>query len=1116
MGFLQSYSSLLIKHPSKILIGGVAFVLCLMGITILLRPLPSFNDPLIGFEARDTYISSRINTWKLLLEETSASANNLSLVTNSPIYEGQHQFYSSRINNELNQPELGNRLPEPPLIEESTQHGDKSPTPSDIYDEDEEDYYRSINATNEHNNDMIHYSLSSSKAFCGKLYEGYAQVVIAPSARNISSGLFNLNSMIAVCQLDKRLRLKHSSEDSAVFQRECERFELETSKEKNKEEAGKITTCCNSWSLPNHVACLGNKTSCMEIDSADMKTIEQLLNLCAPYYFKAPYEECFNEATYNKELYANTGAASLNMLSSHGFNSWPRPHCGWVPDSCLKCNGWIYTVMHYLTNENFITNRVSNDEASNKINNLPRQRNTTSSAEESLLNKLSHTNIFLPVAKSSSLMKYYNTLMKHNLKTPFAQVKAMNLGLKNTLFEHLVFDDSRLFVIALISILLVISIYTWSLVLSMVILMIICLSLCLSYTIYELALNIPIFPFMNLLAVVISFGICSDNAMLFCKHWTLQEEAQVDQRETMVGNSIDKDSNSEKETLDRMLRRSTMSTFVATLATACSFSISAISKVIAVRCFCIFATLSVVTNYLLIVVLLPPALIIDSRFSRILSRYFAEKGPKLAWILSLAQYFRDYLLKLGDIIHKQWIFNLVTRYKFYLIITFITLLSCSSILVFHRPTLQPHDEEDIQLFSSKHTFEQYDKSLRKQFRFERLKAGESIIQNNDLDNFHELPDTLPVRIVFGLVPTDNGDHLDPQDRGSLTFNPKFDIAEPNAQIWLLDFCHKLKQKRFIRPSPAPELSNCFIDTFKSWMETRSCRDPVQTELDRSPCCMDYEFPYSRDVFNKCIGEAVNIIRKTPQFHPNLNAGVRFFKNSTKVAALIVEYQSNRLYTESFTKMERFFNNIDEWVTWQINNTAPASLKSGWFISSNLDLLALQTELEQSTTSSILLEVLFATLAMMIGSRDLILTIAGTLTIGTIIIVTVAVLIVLRWTLGVAESILISLTIGLSIDFALHYSVAYSEIRKKGANSGTIFSILNDVGSPIALATITTSLAGFVIAWSDILAYQELGVFLMLIASVSWFTSTFFLLPMLASVGSFEKHELQMGFICEGQ
>lgn len=1140
MGFLQLYGQFLLRHPAKILFGGVSIVLLLLALVLFLRPLPSFNDPLVGFEARNTLIAARTNAWKLLMDETSSSANNLSLVANSAKYDGSYQssssssssiLSSSRSNNELNSPD-SNRFIEPIIAEMSTQFQHNSSNTitvtqssnSNSLDDSEEEYYKSINATLNVLPSLMHHSLGSSKAFCGKLYEGYAQIVVTPSNRYSSFGLFNLNSMIAICQLDQRLRLEQSSEDSAVFRRDCERFQKNQS-DKGGDESG--STCCNSWSFPNYIACLNNKTSCMDIDTRDLKHTEQLLNLCAPYYFKAPYEECFESSQIkDKETPTNSahGASSFNILSSasRGFDHWPRPYCGSIPEKCLRCDGWTFQIMNYLSNDNFIQNRLLNDTNSPTNKTITassytppkphsQRSNPPSSNRESIVNKLSYSNIFLPIAKSASLMNYYHILSKYNLKTPYAQVKAMDLGLKNSLFESLISDDLKLFLIALVSILLVISIYTWSFILSLVILAIICLSLCLSYVIYELIFDIPIFPFMNLLAVVISFGICSDNAMLFCKHWTLIEtDIQPQDRRLNVDNRngaslVDKKSHKEKANLDRMLKRAIVSTFVATLATACSFIISAISRVIAVRCFCIFATLSVITNYLLIVFLLPPALILDSRFSDMLAdKISTVRGPRIAYLVKMTQYFRIWLLEFGQIVHSRWIFNLVTRYKLYLIITFITVLSCSSILVFHRPRLQPADEDNIQLLSSKHEFEQYDRNLKRQFAFEKFKMGETPATAS-AHLFYDALDTLPVRIVFGIKPIDNGNHLDPQDRGTLVFDPKFDLAEPNVQIWLLEFCQRLRQQRFIHPSSAPDLTNCFMDTFKSWMDARKCMDPVQPDLDRSPCCESYEFPYSRNTFNKCIGEAVNIMRKTPQFHPNINAGVRFFKNSTRVAALIIEYQSNRLFSESFTKMDRFFNDIDEWVTWQINNTAPQSLRSGWFVSSNLELLALQTELEQSTTSSILLEVVFAMMALMVGTCDLVLTIAGTLTIGTIIIVTVAALIILRWTLGVAESILISLTIGLSIDFALHYTVAYSESRKMGASDGIIMRILNEVGSPIALATLTTSLAGFVIVWSDILAYQELGVFLMLIALISWMTSTFFLLPMLSTIGSIIEH-----------
>ena len=1094
MGILQLYCRFLLKHPAKVLMVGICFILILFVATTTIHPLPSFADPLIGFEARGTPVAARLNAWKLLLDETSASANNLSLTPNSISFDGsQHlSMQSHYFNNNLRQADNSSSSEDTdlPIVEELTQQGGFNKSRNNqIMDEDEEEYYRMVNLTHEQPLTFMHYSLGSSKAFCGKLFEGYAQMVVTPTAGQAATGLFNINSMLATCHLDKRLRLEQSLADSIVFHRDCERYQ------NTEQDSHKITTtCCNSWSLPNYIACLNNKTSCLELNAHDMKVAKQLLHLCAPHYFEAPYEECFT--SHPKErLRPNP---SINILTPTGrdLDRLPENYCGRIPEECMKCDGWTFTVLHYLTNENFMRTKSTSNDTHNS-----RQKARTKRAhrqnKDLASNKLTYTNIFLPMAKSSSLMSYYQALSKYSLKTPYAQVKVMNLGLRNSLFEHLISDDVKLFVMALLLILIVISVYTWSLILSQVILLIICLSLCLSYTIYELWLNIPIFPFMNLLAVVISFGICSDNAMLFCKHWSADCVGSKQDECSPNSGCPPQIASKEQINLDRMLKRAIISTFTATLATACSFIISAISKVTAVRCFCIFATLSVITNYLLIVLLLPPALILDSRFRDYLEQAMKNGVFRFGLFKNQAIRAKSMLVKLGELIHLDWIFRIVTRFNLYLIVTFLTLLICASILVFHSPTLQPADEDDVQLLSKRHAFEQYDKNLRKQFAFERAKQGNLVSPN--LKIFQDSPDTLPIRVVFGVNAVDQGEHLDPLDRGKLSFDSKFNFTDPDVQSWLLEFCHKMREQRFVHPTSASEMSNCFMDTFKSWMEVRSCRDPIRPEVDRNPCCQSYDFPYSHHVIDQCIGEVVSIMRKTPQLNANSKAGIRFFKNSTRVAAVIIEFQSNRLYTDSFRKMERFFNDVDEWVGWHINNTAPPGLKSGWFISSNLELFALQTELEQSTTTSILLEVLFAMMALMVSTRDFILTMAGTLTIGTIIIVTLAALILLRWTLGVTESILISLTIGLSIDFALHYSVAYSEGLRSRFSHGVIERILGEVGGPIALATITTSLAGFTIVWSDILAYQELGVFLMLIALISWLVSTFFLLPMLATV-----------------
>ena len=115
-----------------------------------------------------------------------------------------------------------------------------------------------------------------------------------------------------------------------------------------------------------------------------------------------------------------------------------------------------------------------------------------------------------------------------------------------------------------------------------------------------------------------------------------------------------------------------------------------------------------------------------------------------------------------------------------------------------------------------------------------------------------------------MLPADTGDHLDPGDRGSMVTDPGFDMSLQSSQRWLLRFCSRLAKQPFFYnggggglPSqaggvgggvvggmPLP-LSNCFIETFKDWME-RPCRDDLSGE-DYTPCCEASQFPFESKV-----------------------------------------------------------------------------------------------------------------------------------------------------------------------------------------------------------------------------------------------------------------------------
>jgi hypothetical protein len=362
---------------------------------------------------------------------------------------------------------------------------------------------------------------------------------------------------------------------------------------------------------------------------------------------------------------------------------------------------------------------------------------------------------------------------------------------------------------------------------------------------------------------------------------------------------------------------------------------------------------------------------------------------------------------------ERILLNLILKFRYIFVIIFGGIAFYSLVVVVYKPKLQLPDSEEFQIFSANHLFEKYDFEYKNQFWFKRAKdKNESYLY------------LMPIRIVFGVKASDNGDLLNPSSRGSLEFDENFDISTPSAQLWLIQFCKELRNQSFYKPTIGPLLSNCFIETFKSWIDDRRCNDGINDNMDRSPCCETTTFPYKPNVFNLCLHEVIKLLHKTPNYYLNMEwSGPRFDKKSLQIVAAVIEYDSIYSFSHSFVEMNSFWNAVNDWVSNKMK-TAPNELKNGWFISSHMEFYALQLSLSEGTIKSIIFAVIFSFIALVITTWNLKLSALSTITISCIIFTTIAVLVLLNWKLNILESISISLAIGLAIDLTLHYTIAY--------------------------------------------------------------------------------------------
>lgn len=86
-----------------------------------------------------------------------------------------------------------------------------------------------------------------------------------------------------------------------------------------------------------------------------------------------------------------------------------------------------------------------------------------------------------------------------------------------------------------------------------------------------------------------------------------------------------------------------------------------------------------------------------------------------------------------------------------------------------------------------------------------------------------------------------------------------------------------------------------------------------------------------------------------------------------------------------------------------------------------------------------------------------------------------------------------------MDFSLHYSISYRTLDSDD-RIAKVKTALEKMGGPTLMAAITSGAAGALMIPSEVLAYIQLGVFLVLAMGISWIYATFFLCSLLSVAG----------------
>eukprot|EP00794_Sanderia_malayensis_P010165 gene10165-11205_t len=786
---------------------------------------------------------------------------------------------------------------------------------------------------------------------------------------------------------------------------------------------------CPSFGIAEYIFKYAGLTSCSQITTSSITNFMSLMKQCLPSYRNGGIRNCVKNSVSCYSLPAPCNSSSVANV--------------------------VYNVFYYLTDAEFAQN------------------------PDFLKLALVSDNLKSPYDSETLYKNIYNSHLKDLSKATEGSVKVVAFDffdLKYQTFNTQLFVEASLLSVAMVFVLIFIIIYSGSIFTGLMTFLCIIMAAIMGYFFYGIVFRLSFFPFLNILTLVFLVGIGADDAFVFMGAWKEAKRLMPRTSQKTLEESL-------TDWTTYSLKHAIVAMFVTSLTTAAAFYANATSKIIAIRCFGVYAGTCILLNYLLMVFWFPVVVITSEKY---FSPCLTKISPKCFPGDRIVDEVGDPLPEHQGCIRKYWsgftsrmttffeitLPKIISKLKFLFIFILTGLGIGGLIVLFVSPKLGLPTSKEFIMFSQKHPLEQYPLFYKSKFAF-----------GTQASSWY-----LSIKVVFGVKSENTASMMDPDDKGKLQLKSSFSMSSKEEQIWLHSFCTQLENATFVRKS-AYYATTCH-SVLQLWKTLNlPCGSPSTPASVVAPCC-NRTIPISRADFDVC---HTNLSRLNP-----FSASGLLYDRDNKQRALYIRFQSIFPFSEAFEESKKLINAIDPWMTSQFK-TAPSSFSDGWW-TAELEFYDLQNSLATGTQISLAVSVAIAFGVVLFTTWNVLISLYSILCIIFVISVSIGILVLGGWRLNILESIVFSVAAGLSVDFTLHFGVAYrSAIDKTTRNSRVMYSLVH-LGSAVTMGAITTFISGLVMAPATVLVYIQLSHFLMTLMTFSWLYATFFFLPLCSAIG----------------
>ncbi|XP_068683419.1 protein dispatched homolog 1-like [Montipora foliosa] len=676
--------------------------------------------------------------------------------------------------------------------------------------------------------------------------------------------------------------------------------------------------------------------------------------------------------------------------------------------------------------------------------------------------KLEYTAVLSPAARSRQFSEHmYEKYIKRG------QISDGNVKLMGTEFYFLKFDTFNIMLmadiiypaIAMLIILVIMWFYTESVLLTFLLVLSVVSALVISYFLYMVIFGLEFFPFLNITTLIFLVGIGADDAFVFTDVWRQSKQKNPGASLLCI--------------TDDTLRHASLSMFVTSLTTAAAFMANFTSQITTIKCFGIYAGIAILCKFSMMVTWFPAVSVINEK----LSVPWSCDNKSLRQKVTLL--YRQYVNRLVRYLFDKFLPGIVIKFRFFWIAVFTLLTIAGLEVIIFEPGFQLPTSSDFQMFESSHPLEVYELNLKDKFRFETSPSQGSA--------------TFDVDVFWGIKAVDNGNKLNPYDYGYLEWDSAFDIIDSESQKWLMDFCARLRKQTFYARKKGIT-RYCFLEKYYN----QSCNDLLIPELSFYPCCKESSFPFNKTILDSCAILAYYRKERLKYLGEDSTIGSFIYDRQGNIKGVHIRVTTNVHISRAYEPVHHFWQRIESWIKREME-TAPHGMNRAWWVS-NLEFYDLQKSLSTGTLVSMLIAIVLAFAVMLLTTLNVLVSMYAILTIVGIISVTIGSLVLSGWRLNILESITMSVAVGVSIDFAMHYGVAYCLAPNKECRKARVEYSLSRMGSAITMAALTTFIAGAMMMPSRVLSYLQMGHFLMLVMTLGWAFSTFFFQALCCTIG----------------